>query len=736
LKLPRFLKIFLWFLLILTVSLTTFFTILFLGGFGKIPKQTELKNLQQETATLVYSSDGKLIGKYFAQNRTNVEFDSLPKSLVNALIATEDARFYEHEGLDKRSMMRVLFKTLLMGNRSSGGGSTISQQLAKNLFGRKEYGKISILINKLKEIVLAYRIEQVYSKNEIIELYLNTVPFGENVFGIEAAAQRYFNKHSKQLKIEESAILVGLLKANSYYNPRSNPDHAKGRRNVVISQMQKYNYISLAEEDSLQQLPLKLEYANLNKQNPAPYFLNRVRKEAESILSELSSKERKYNLEKDGLIIETTLDLNLHQAAVLSMQEHLQQFQSLLNRQYKGGKWNRELNQLVAKVAKQNGLNLENTSSKMRFLFSWKDSSEYLESTVKDSLNHVLKQLHSGVIGMHPKSGAIKAWVGGINYLHYPYDQVTARRQMASTFKPILYAAALESGANVCEYLSNDAITLEDYENWSPQNYDGESGGKYSLAAALANSKNIPTLHLFFRIDQEQLAKLWDNLGFIDELHQEPSAIYGTNSVSLLELVTAYSSFANLGKSVSPFTIKSIKSASGEVIYEKKADYGKEILSEESCLQLNEILTKAVKEGTGTAMAGRYGVYSEWAGKTGTSQNYSDAWFISYNEELVLASRVGASYPSIHFAAGNYGSGSRLALPIVAKTLQNQSDKAWYNAGISHSDLIDCEDYQEERGIDKVLDVFRKKETTLEKAQDKAKKKEKRKGFFKKLFGK
>tara|TARA_B100001109_G_scaffold254131_1_gene253184 strand:+ start:3956 stop:6160 length:2205 start_codon:yes stop_codon:yes gene_type:complete len=732
----KFLKIASLILLAIIIGIATFFGILYLGGFGHIPSKKELQSIEHETASLVFSENNELIGKFYAQNRTEIKFEDFPKSLIDALIATEDARFYEHDGLDQKSMVRVMFKTILMGIKSAGGGSTITQQLAKNLYGRKSYGQISIVVNKLKEIILARRIEKVYEKSAILELYLNTIPFGENVYGIEAAAKRYFNKKTSQLKVEESAVLVGLLKANSYYNPRLYPEHASDRRNVVLHQMTKYNYLSDAAYDSLKLLPLKLSYLNLSKSNDAPYFLKKVKSEASHILKELEGKGKQYDIEKDGLKIYTSLDIALQKKAKESIENNLAKAQDLLRKQYQRSPYAQNLQKLVDKLAKQNDLDLKNSTQKERFLFNWNDSSDYQMANLNDSLKHVLSQLHAGIIGINPQSGAIKAWVGGINFRHYPFDQIVARRQMASTIKPFLYATAISSGSELCDYLSNDPITLQDYENWSPQNYDGEIGGKYSLAAALARSKNIPTLHLFFKVSSDSLKYYWDQLGFIEPLHDEPSAIYGTNSVSLLELAVAYSAFANNGYTVNPYCIQRIETQDGEVIFEHESSKSIRVFEEVVSLKINAALHKAAKNGTGQALYNRYGVTTKWASKTGTSQNFADAWYVAYNHEIVLASRVGASYPNIHFANGSQGSGSALALPLIADCIASSKSEKWYYAGLKNLPEIDCEDFIAERDLDKFLKLFQKDSKTLKEAKDKAAKKEKRKGFFKKLLGK
>jgi penicillin-binding protein 1A len=732
-RLPKWLKYSLLFLGALLIALGTFFILLFSGGFGSIPNEKELKDIQNESASLVYASDGSLIGKFFEENRTNLAYDSLPENLINALIATEDARFYEHEGVDGRALFRVLLKTMIMGDRSSGGGSTLSQQLAKNLYGRKDFGKFSIAINKLKEIILANRLENLYSKKEIIELYLNTVPFGENLYGVEAASLRYFSKSANELQIEESAVLVGLLKANSFYNPRLHPENAKERRNVVISQMAKYEYISASMADSLQKLDLKLAYRNLDRENITPYFLDRLKKEAVDIITVINEKEGKeYNIETDGLEIVSTLDIELQQNLYAGMRIHLKKMQNMLRRQYAKGVPARKLNRLVDKLMSQN--KLTNSAKTERLYFDWEKGDTLLDLNTADSLKYILTQLQSGAFAMDANDGAIRSWIGGIHYRYYPYDQVRAERQLASTFKPILYAAALNEGFSACDYLSNEEVVLTDYNDWAPTNYDGTSGGEFSLAAALALSKNLPTLDLYLQTGWEAVNQMWDTLGFIEDLNKEPSVILGTNSASLLQLVKAYASFANGGYEVAPYTIERISTADGQLIYQKESTKQKRVLEKELSLQMNEILAKTVNEGTANAIRSRYGIRNQLAAKTGTSKDYADAWTVIYNNDLVCGIRVGASLPSIHFNSGSYGSSSRLALPILGEALKREKYRRaeWITAGLNQTKLVDCENFREIKGIEKVFQIFRKKETSLEDAE----KRSKRKGLFKRLFGK
>lgn len=725
-----------------------FIGFVFLGVFGHVFSEKELKEFKNETASLVVSDKGKIIGKFFADNRTNVEFQQIPKDLVNALIATEDARYFEHEGVDSRSLLRVLVKSIILQQKSSGGGSTITQQLAKNMYGRQGYGFLSMPVNKTKEIILASRLESIYSKEDILTLYLNTVPFGENVLGIEAAAHRFFNKSVSSLKTEESAVLIGMLKANTYYNPRLYPDHALDRRNVVLQQMEKYGYLGADGVDELQKLPLKLDYANLQSEGAANYFLVEVKKEAADIIKEINRRSNTiYDLNKSGLVIETTLDYTLQQYALGAFKSHLSKMQRRLNKQYNSGADKNELNELVSRELKRLKLEKYADEKKMREMFSW--DGFYSDSiSIRDSIAKNLTLLHAGFIAINPQDGAIKAWVGGIDFRTQPYDQIYAQRQTASAFKPVLYASALEQGAMPCQYLDNDPIVLNDFDNWEPQNYDRSLGGKYSLAASLARSMNIPTVNLFFQQDFNVLQNTWNNLGFSQPLVYNPSIALGTATASLYEMAIAYSSFANSGRRIEPVMIRSIKTSKGETLYKRSGSQsGETVLLESTSGMLTAILQKAVREGTGRSLNSVYGVSAPIAGKTGTSQDYGDAWFIGYSTDLVMATRVGASFPLIHFNNGANGSGSTLALPIVAKTLQ----KAQKDSGMKRKYLttprtqdylqaLSCADHIDDSEIEKFFDdLFKDKNTTFEKASKKAKrqaKKEKRKSWFKRVFSK
>src|SRR5450759_89014 len=423
------------------------------GLFGHLQSKEELLNYKNATATSVLSSEGKLIGNIFSENRTNISYSQIPVNLINALIATEDSRFYEHKGIDSRSLFRVLFKSVLLNNHSSGGGSTISQQLAKNMFGRKKSGRFALLVIKTKEAILAHRLEKSFSKEEILTLYLNTVSFGENIFGIGTASRRYFNTKVELLNYQESAVLVGMLKANTWYNPRLHPENAVTRRNVVLKQMGKYNYLTASQTDSLCKLPLIQNYKDIESDGPADYFLIRVKNEAEQMLKNVESLTGgKWNIEEDGLIITTTLNLTLQKYALESFREHLSMMQKRLWNQYQTSSGKKVVKQIAEQEIKNLNLSGREDEINIRQIFDWNGSHSDSISVI-DSLKQALLILHAGLLAMDPLTGSVKAWVGGIDFKSQPYDQIHARRQLASVFKPILYAEAFEQGMDPCQYL-------------------------------------------------------------------------------------------------------------------------------------------------------------------------------------------------------------------------------------------------------------------------------------------
>jgi len=738
----KILKFFLRSLLFTAVIFLSFITAVNYDVFGHINTKEELKNFNNETASLVLSDNNTVLGKYFNENRTNTKYDQLPNHLVNALVATEDSRYFEHSGIDTRSLFRVLFKTILLSNKRSGGGSTITQQLAKNMYGRSNFEPITMLVNKTKEGIQAYRIEQTYNKEEILTLYLNTVSFGENIFGIEAAALRYFNKPVIDLTIEESAVLIGILKANTFYNPRLHPDNALRRRNTVLQQMKKHDYLNTTQYDSISKIPLQLNYRNLASTNKAGYFLAMVKKETNAILENINKETgKKWDLEKDGLRIETTLDITLQEYALSSFEAHLTVMQKKLRNHYKNASQKRELQKLVNKQLKQLGVYNQKLERSKQLIFDWE--GQYSDSiSIVDSLSLEATLLHAGMIALNPKTGAIKTWVGGINYNSHPYDQIFAQRQLASTFKPLLYATAFEEDRNPCDYLDNEQLVITDYDNWTPENANKSTGGKYSMTGALMNSMNIPTVNLFLETGFKPLDSLWKQMEFSTKLENNPSLALGTTNASIYEVSKAYASFANGGSLIKPKCITKITTTDGKILYQDHSIKGEKILTERTPQLINAILQKAVNEGTGTSLRNKYKVTLPLAGKTGTSQNYADAWFVGYNPKIVFVSRVGAASPKIHFHNGT-GAGGSLALPLVARTLYQVQNNNLLRKKYSKKfptlpeellATLDCEDFKEKTGFENFLDLFKKKHKKFDKEQGKIEKKNKKESFFKKVF--
>jgi len=700
---------------ILTVGLASVIAIL--SSCGHLPDEEELINYKNGEASLVFSEDNELIGKFFFEDRTNIEYRDFPRHLVDALISTEDVRFYEHHGNDPKSFLRVLFKTILFNKPGSGGGSTITQQLAKNMYGRKSRGLFHVITNKTREVIIARRIEKIFTKEEILTLYLNTVSFGENVFGIESAAFRFFGKNAGQLKIEESSVLIGMLKANTYYNPRLHPENAKIRRNVVLRQMQKYNHLTAGEADSLSGLPLVINYRGSEPGGIADYFLVIVRSELRDILNDINSRTgKKWDFEKDGLTIKTTINYKLQKYAVQSFRQHLPVMQRRLSEQYSGPSGKILLEQITEKELKRLKLTERAGERSFQEIFDWNGS--YTDSiSVTDSVAKALTLLHAGLMALDPNTGGIKAWVGGIDFKTQPYDQVLARRQMASVFKPVIYAAAVEDGMEPCHYLDNDSVKLSGFNDWSPENFDHSYGGKYSLAGALAHSMNIPTFSLFMEIGFSKVDSMWKKMGFTFPLADNPSLAMGTAEANIEEVAAAYSVFANGGYLVKPRCIETISAPDGKIIYENAFRApGKRILDERTSFLMTAMLRKAVLEGTGTAVSSVYGVNIPLGGKTGTSQNYADAWFAVFNPKLVIVSRAGASTSAVHFNNGSYGSGSALALPLVALTLKKMNEDQRLSEKFASDfpelpeelkNSLDCPDFREKSFFDRFIDIFK-----------------------------
>jgi len=743
LKIQNYIKQFLKYLAVFITTVILLIGLLFLlvffGVFGSLPDKNALASISNEEASQVISSDHILIGKIFAENRTNILWEEVPEHLKNALIATEDKRFYTHKGYDTKSYFRVFLKSIFFRDSSSGGGSTLTQQLVKNLYGRNDFSFLSLPVNKIKELIIASRIETIYTKEELLLLYLNSVPFGENVYGVEAASRRYFNKSASQLKIEEAAVLVGLLKANTYFNPRLNPKNSLNRRNLVLNLMEKQHYLSAKVTDSLQKLPIQLNYENVDLKATAGYFVYQVKKKTLELLETVKTTTGKeYNLEKDGLKIYTTLNMQVQELASDAIKKQLTSMQQLLDKELKNHQFKKQWYAKQKRQAMENDLQKRNVE-----LLDWKGMQAKNISKI-DSLWHYYKMLNAAVLITNPKNGAVISWIGGNHFRTLPFDMVLSHRQIASAFKPVLYATALENGFTPCTYLENEEKIYPEFEDWEPKNFDHISTPDNNVALwyALSHSMNLPTVDLYFKLGRENLLNTCNKLNFPQTIDDAPSIALGTLDLSLSEIVKAYGAFANDGQTNELLMIDKITDAAGNILYISDTPEPKEVFSIETSQLITAILQQAIDQGTGTKIRNQYGIKAELAGKTGTAQNYSDAWFIAYTPDLVLGTWVGASTPDVHFYSGK-GSGSSLALPIVAQVLKgiekdNVLRKRYLTSFALPDDLysfMECEPYRE-TGIEGLFNRLFNGDLNKGADKDKKDKKPVKKSFFEKLFKK
>lgn len=702
-----------------------FILFVYFGFWGSLPSAAKLSTLQQSQASLVYAAQGELIGSYYAVNRNPIQYQDLPPHLVEALVATEDERFFEHGGVDYRSLARVLFKTILAGNSSSGGGSTITQQLVKNLYGRPDYGWLSMPVNKVREIILALRLEGVYTKEQILELYFNTVSFSENTIGISAGSQRFFSCRPIDLEIQESAILVGLLKANTYYNPRLNPDHALGRRNIVFSQMLRNEFLSKEEVDSLKNIELKIRYRNLASDGPAPYFVAQVKKQVKEILKSKSKVDGEaWDYKTDGLKIYTSLNLKRQLALKASYQKHLAQWQKYFDQHWQGREpwadqpdfFNKKLKATPAfKQLKAKGLSeaeiLEALKKPRRVELYHPAGLRVEEISSLDSLAHYLKLLRGGSVLLDPRSGGVEAWLGGPDYNYLPFDAAAAPHSMASTVKPFILTAALETGFEPCDYQSAERVVYEEYDDWEPRNYDNKYEGAYSMAGVLKKSINTATVAWFFEVGADRVRRLASKLGMDQAWVDGPTVALGSSSVSPLNLAAAYACFANGGLLVDPYFVERIESSDGKLIYERPKVVTEEIIGASTARYINSMLQGVSREGTARRLKTQYGANFPWAAKTGTSQNYSDAWLVAYSGDLVSVTWMGGVSPLIHFRTGALGSGSAMALPVFGAYLQaygNQESYAeWPELTEEELAGLDCPDLKDPNLIEQLQLILR-----------------------------
>ncbi len=655
------------------------------GVIAKLPDREQLSTIQNFDASEIYSSDKILLGRYYIQNRTVLEYEQFSQHLLDALVATEDARFFEHHGIDFRSLMRVFFKTLLLGDRNSGGGSTITQQLVKNIYQRQEYPYFSLIITKFREMLIASELEDIYTKKEILTLYLNTVPFGENIFGVEAAGQRFFQKSANKVNVQEAATLIGILKANNYYNPKNNPERALGRRNVVLGQMAKAELIQEEVLDSLRALTLILNYKKIDQDDGiATYFREYVRLELKKLIPQISdSLGESFNLYTDGLKIYTTLDSRLQTYAEKAVSKHMKSLQQTFDAHWNGrsNPWENDDNIMKKALSqsftyqrlKSSGISKDSINKLINLkkeidVHSWSGKETHKMSTM-DSIKFYLKFLNTGFLSVDPYTGQIKAWVGGINHRFFKYDHVkiNAKRQVGSIFKPIVYASALEQNISPCKYIKAEQKTYEeDDKEWTPSNSGSEYEGKYSFEGALTESVNTVSVKVLKKAGIENTISLAKDMGIRSSIPKVPSIALGTPSISLIEMVEAYCTFVNKGKHMKPYFITHIENKKGEIIWQQATPLMEQVMSIATSQMMIEMLKNVVNSGTAIRLRNRYNLPNDVAGKTGTTQSNADGWFMAMTPRLVTGVWVGGEYPSIHFRSTALGQGANMALPIYA----------------------------------------------------------------------
>ncbi len=680
-----------------------FFILASWGVFGTMPSFEDLENPDSNLATEIISSDGVVIGKYFKENRSQLKYSDLPKNLVQALIATEDARFYEHSGIDGRGTLRAIFS---LG--TSGGASTLTQQLAKQLFHGEGSRFLPFrIVQKVKEWIIAIRLERQYTKNEIIAMYCNVYDFGNYSVGVNSAAKTYFSKAPKDLSIEESAILVGMFKNSGLYNPVKNPVGVKNRRNVVLLQMQKANVITEAQKLQLQSLPIKLNFKlESHREGTATYFREYLREYMKKWMEENKKQDGSdYDIYKDGLKIYTTIDSRMQLYAEQAVEAHMKNMQEEFFIQAKTNKNAPFVNISDAETKKIMEQAMKN-SDRWRILkeqdksedeiiasfnekqkmtvFTWKGERDTI-MTPMDSIRYYKHFLQTGLMAMEPQTGAIKAWVGGINYKYFQYDHVgQGARQVGSTFKPFVYATAIEQlGMSPCDTIIDGPFMIRKgrhnvTEDWEPRNSDHQYRGMVTLKKALANSINTISAKLIDRVGPEAVVELTHKLGVKSEIPAQPSIALGAVDITVQEMVGAYNTFANQGVYIKPQFLTKIEDKSGVVLYEPIPE-SRDVLSKDIAFAVIKLLEGVTEGGSGARLRtqGGGGGDNRWtgypymftnpiAGKTGTTQNQSDGWFVGMVPNLVTGVWVGCEDRSARFKTLTYGQGATAALPVWA----------------------------------------------------------------------
>ncbi len=680
------------------VLIATFFMGVASGFFGKMPTFEELENPKSNLASEVFSSDGKLLGKYYIENRSNTQYQDLSPNVINALIATEDARFEEHSGVDMIAIFRVMWG--MVTGSSKGGGSTITQQLAKNLFPRKQNRSFQeTVMIKFKEWITAIKLERNYSKDEILAMYLNTVDFGSQSYGIKSAAKTYFNKDPNQLTVEEAAVLIGALKAPTRFSPVRNPERSLERRNVVLRQMVKYEYISQTEFDSVKNLPIDM--VNYRIQDHTTGIATYFREYLRMVLNDWCAQhprddETPYNLYRDGLKIYTTINYRMQEYAEQAVIEYLgRELQPSFFTHWKGmpnapfvfeKNEKKEINNLLMSAMRRSDRYIHMKTdgytddqilqdfripTKMK-VFSYRGEIDTV-MTPMDSIRYYKFFLQAGVMSMDPHTGQVKAYVGGIDYRFFQYDHVKlSKRQVGSTFKPFLYTLAMQEGESPCSRYPNvqPVIELDNGDVWAPENSDDLRRGELvTLKWALANSNNWVSGQLIRKYSPKAVVSMARKMGVTSDIPAVYSIALGSCDLSLYEMVGAMGVFANKGVYIEPSFITRIEDKNGNVLQTFNTK-SQEAISEETAWLMIQLMKGVVEAGTSIRLRYKYGFDNPIAGKTGTSQNQSDGWFMGITPDLVTGVWVGCEDRAAHFRTITLGQGANMALPIWALYMQ------------------------------------------------------------------
>lgn len=677
----------------------------FLWLFGKSPGFSAIKEAVTSEASEIYSDDGVLIGKYFNENRTPVEYEDVNPAFWKALIDTEDERFYKHHGIDYTGLVGAVKDAVL--HHDARGASTITQQLAKNMFRmRTNYstgllGKlpgVRMLIVKSKEWIIATKLEMTHSKKEILTMYANTVDFGSNAFGIKTAAKTYFNCSPKELTAEQAAVLVGMLKATTYYNPIANPKNSLRRRNIVLSNMVRHGDLTRAEYDSISQIDIELKYSvESNYDGTALYF-------REAVADELRKwcNDNDYDLYTSGLKIYTTIDSRMQKYAEEAAIKQMKQVQRNFNNHWGNQEpWQDERHNVIPGfiegIAKRQPVykyllaRFPNNPDSIEYylnrphkvkLFDYEHGTIEREMSTMDSIRYMVHFMHCSFVAMEPQTGAVKAWVGDIDFKSWKYDKVTAMRQPGSTFKLFVYTEAMNQGLTPCDKRRDEYFSMKVFDKaqnkevtWAPTNANGYfTGDSIPLKAAFARSINSVAVRLGQEMGITRIAETAHKMGIESPLDETPALALGSSDINLLELANAYSTVANDGKYVKRVLVTRIVDRNGKEVY--KAPLNEEqVIPYKSAFLMQQMLMGGTREPGGTSMSlnGYVGNFrdTDWGGKTGTSNNHSDAWFMGVSPKLVVGAWVGGEYRCIHFRTGALGQGSRTALPICGYFLQS-----------------------------------------------------------------